>query len=243
MNMKTTRTVLVTGASRGIGEAISARLVAQGCHVIGIARQFATTSIADARFVPLQLDLADTAALPARLQELARRHAEVDALVLCAGRGQFGSLEEFSYQQIRDLMDLNFLSQAWLARAFLPAMKRRGHGDLVFIGSEASLRGGRRGAVYSASKFALRGLAESLRDECARSGVRVTLINPGMVKTDFFTDQPFVHGDDESNFILPGDVADAVSLALDSRSGTVFEEINLSPLKRSLKFTTRTEKD
>ncbi len=115
-------------------------------------------------------------------------------------------------------------------------MKRQGQGNLVFIGSEAALSGSRKGAVYCATKFALRGFAQSLREECSNSGIRSTIVNPGMVKTGFFDNLSFEPGDAEENYILPQDVADAVLTILSARPGTCFDEINLSPLKKVIKF-------
>ncbi|MCK5307276.1 MAG: SDR family oxidoreductase, partial [Zetaproteobacteria bacterium] len=116
--------------------------------------------------------------------------------------------------------------------ALLPGMKQRKSGTLIFMGSETALDGAKRGTVYSASKFGLRGLAQSLRLECATSGVRVGIINPGMVKTEFFDQLDFQPGVDPDNYILPEDVAEAVLLVLEARYGTVFDEINLSPQKK-----------
>lgn len=230
------RKVVVTGASAGIGRAICLRLLQDGHRVVGLARDFRKFGSKKDRFHPVEVDLSDLESLPGSLKELAREHDDVDALVCNAGRGQFGSLEEFSYRQIRSLVDLNFTSQAYVARAFLPRMKERRRGDILFMGSEAALSGGRRGAVYSASKSALRGFAQTLRDECARSRVRVCLINPGMVRTGFFDDLHFSPGDEDVNAVLPEEVADVVAMVLSSRPGTVFDEIDLSPLKKVLKF-------
>lgn len=230
----TSRNVLITGASGGIGGAICKALLIGGHRVVGIARR--TDRLPDhPAFTPETLNLADLDALPQQLNELNKRHP-VDALVLCAGIGRFGALEEFSYEQIRSLIDINFTSQAFAARAFLPQMKRRPFSDVIIIGSEAALSGGRRGAVYCASKFALKGLAEALRDECAKSGVRVTMINPGMVNTGFFEDLSFSPGEAPENYVEPEDVAAAVDLVLKTRPGTVFDEINLSPLKKVVRF-------
>lgn len=234
--MTASKLYLVTGASSGIGRAICERLLEDGHTVAGIARDFSKFSKQHPDFHPVTLDLAALDALPDALGELSKRFASIDGLVCCAGRGQFGSLEEFSYDQIRALMDLNFTSQAYAARAFLPGMKQRHRGDIVFIGSEAALSGGRKGAIYSASKFALRGLAQALREECAKSGVRVSIINPGMVKTDFFKSLNFSHGEDTDNYVLPEDVAAAAAMILAARPGTVFDEINLSPLKKVVHF-------
>ncbi len=230
MNTKQ-RKILITGASAGIGRATSERLLNDGYRVIGIARDFAKFPCRDQSFIPISLDLEAVESLPQQLQQLAKEHQDIDAIICCAGRGQFGSLEEFSYQQIRSLMDLNFVSQAYVARAFLPILKRQGHGTLIFIGSEAALRGSRKGSIYCASKFAVRGLAQALRDECSKSGVSVSIINPGMVKTEFFDELPFTHGEEEDNYLLPEDVADAIALIINARGTTVLDEINLSPLK------------
>lgn len=230
------RTVLVTGASSGIGRAIARDLLQQGHHVIGISRDSSKFIRQQANFTPVQLDLSRLNDIPQSIRELEQAFPGIDAAVLCAGRGQFGSVEEFSYAQIEDLITLNFTSQAVLVKALLPALKRKEHSDLIFIGSEAALKGSRKGAVYCAAKFAVRGFTQALREECGKSNLRVCLINPGMVKTEFFEQLSFEPGDDQSNYIEPEDVADAVSYVLNSRAQIVIDEINLSPLNKVVKF-------
>ena len=230
------RKILVTGASRGIGRAIAETLIQEGATVIGIARNFSTWNEPPENFLSLQLDLTRLSELPAAIKTLAGQHSDINGIVFNAGEGRFGSLEEFSPTQIQHLVDLNLTSQILLARELLPNMKRRGKGDLIFMGSEAALSGSRKGAVYCATKFALRGFAQSLREECSNSGVRSTIINPGMVKTGFFDPLSFEPGDADENYILPQDVADAVLTVLSARPGTCFDEINLSPLKTVIKF-------
>lgn len=230
------RTILVTGASSGIGRAIARNLLQQGHQVLGVSRDSAKFSRPMANFIPVQLDFSRLSELPQQLRELQQNYPDIDAVVFSAGRGQFGSVEEFSYTQIEDLIALNFTSQAFLTRALLPALKRKPRSDLIFIGSEAALKGSRKGAVYCASKFAVRGFTQALREECGKSNVRVCLINPGMVKTAFFEALAFEPGDDDSNFIEPEDVAEAVSYVLQSRAQIVVDEINLSPLNKVVKF-------
>ena len=159
-------------------------------------------------------------------------------LICCAGRGRFGSLEEFAYREIHELVDLNLTSQMYIVRAFMPVIKTNGGGDVVLMGSEAALSGGRYGAVYSATKFAVRGFAQALRHECAAANVRITIVNPGMVRTKFFDSLKFEPGADPDNYIEPEDVASAVCGALSARGGTVVDEINLSPLKRVVRRKT-----
>ncbi len=230
------RTVLVTGASSGIGRAVARNLLQQGHTVIGVSRDCRKFTRQMDNFSSVQVDLSQINDLPQKIRELQQTFPELDAVVFSAGMGQFGSVEEFSYPQIEALMTINFTSQVFLTKALLPALKRKANSDLIFIGSEAALKGSRKGAVYCASKFALRGFTQALREESGNSNVRVCLINPGMVRTAFFEHLTFEPGDDESNTILPEDVAHAVSYVLGSRSQIVIDEINLSPLKKVVKF-------
>jgi 3-hydroxy acid dehydrogenase/malonic semialdehyde reductase len=230
------RTVLVTGASSGIGRAIAQNLLQQGHAVIGVSRDCRKFTRQMDNFSPVQLDLRQLSELPQKIRQLQQAFPEIDAVVFSAGMGQFGSVEEFSYAQIEALMTLNFTSQVFVTKALLPVLKYKANSDLIFIGSEAALKGSRKGAVYSASKFALRGFTQALREECGKSNVRVCLINPGMVKTAFFEQLTFEPGDHASNAIFPEDVAEAVSYVLGSRAQIVIDEINLSPLNKVVKF-------
>lgn len=231
----TPRKIVVSGCSSGIGLAICQQLLAAGHQVIGISRDPGRGGINHDEFIPWELDLANLALLPDQLGQLVKAHPDVDGVVANAGRGQFGGLEEFSYAQIDQLLDLNLRSQIYLVRALLPVLRQREHSDLIFMGSEAALAGGRRGAVYSASKAALRGFAQALREECSRSGLRVSLINPGMVRTPFFNQLDFAPGDESSHAITADTVADTVRMVLDASPEVVFDEINLSPLKKVIK--------
>ncbi len=230
------RTVLISGASSGIGRAITELLLAEGHRVIGIGRDFSQCAYDPHRFSAIEMDLGDIKALPAQLDALAKQHPEIDALINCAGRGQFGSLEEFSYKQIYKLMDLNFTSHAFVCKAFMPQLKQKAHSNIIFIGSEAALAGAQKGSIYCASKFALRGFAQALREESSKQGVAVSIINPGMVDTPFFDELNFRPGDDSSNAIQANDVAEAVKMILTARPGTVIDEVNLSPLKKVVQF-------
>ncbi|MEI7993602.1 MAG: SDR family oxidoreductase [Methylococcaceae bacterium] len=230
------RTVLVTGASSGIGRAIAQNLLQLGHAVVGVSRDCQKFTRQMENFSPVQLDLSQLSELPKKIFQLQQRFPNIYAVVFSAGLGQFGSVEEFSYSQIEALMTLNFTSQVFLTKALLPALKRKASSDLIYIGSEAALKGSRKGAVYCASKFAIRGFTQALREECGKSNVRVCLINPGMVKTAFFEHLAFEPGDHDSNAILPEDVAAAVSYILGSREQIVIDEINMTPLNKVVKF-------
>lgn len=228
------RTILVTGASRGIGKAISDKLLRESCHVVGISR--APDDTKSDGFTPIAMDLSEIGRLPEQLSVLRKAHPEINGIICNAGYGRFGSLEEFSPKQIQQMIDLNLTSQILLIREFLPSLKAGGYGDIILMGSEAALSGGKKGTVYSATKFALRGFAQSLREECSGSGIRVGIINPGMVDTDFFTGLSFRPGPDDDAHLVADDVAQAVWLMLSSRRGAAIDEINLSPQKRVIEF-------
>ena len=232
----TNRTVLISGASSGIGRATAKRLLNAGHRVIGIGRDFSKCDFTDQNFVAVEMDLGDIKKLPEKLEALAKQETDVDAIINCAGRGEFGSLEEFSYKQIYKLMDLNFTSHAFVCRAFVPQLKRLAHSNIIFMGSEAALEGTQKGSLYCASKFALRGFAQALRAECSNSGVHVSIINPGMVKTAFFETLNFAPGEHDSNHIHAEDIAAVIAEVLAMRTGTVIDEINLSPLKKVINF-------
>ena len=107
---------------------------------------------------------------------------------------------------------------------------------MIFMGSEAALHGSQKGSLYCTAKFGLRGLAQSLRAEASSRGVRVTIINPGMVRTPFFDDLAFRPGPDAYHGLETTQVARSVDMVLDADPGAVFDEINLSPMKRVIAF-------
>jgi short-subunit dehydrogenase len=233
--LRTNRKLLVTGASDGIGASITRRLLSQGHRVVAIGRDFSQWP-EEAAVEKYLIDLAALDELPKQLQQITAEHPDLDGAILNAGSGRFGNLEEFSYQQISDLVSINLLQHLFVARALTPMLKKAATGDLIIIGSESALSGGQKGAVYSACKFALRGFAQSLRLECSSSGVRVCLINPGMVDTAFYAKLNFKPGEQAENALRTEDIANAVMLVLDSHPGTVFDEINLNPLKKVIQF-------
>ncbi len=230
---------LVTGSSSGIGAAICERLLEEGFSVVGLSRT--PGAMRNAAFEHLEVDFSALDTLPDRLAEIVSLHPDVEVVVLNAGRGAFGSLEEFSFDQMRALMDLNFHSQAYVSRAFMPLLKRRGGGHLVFLGSEAAYRGTARGAVYCASKFALRGFAQSLRQEGSSRGVRVSFISPGMTRTPFYDSLSFEPGEEPEHALAARDVAEAVALAVSMGGNAVLEELRLSPLKHVVRHKSRSD--
>jgi|TARA_B110000240_G_scaffold179290_1_gene209324 3-hydroxy acid dehydrogenase/malonic semialdehyde reductase len=222
--------VVITGASSGIGLALVKALLEQGYAVLGIANNFEKTGLDHPDFSSRSINLADIDALEESMSAvLSDIDMPVKALINNAGIGRMGFLEQLSVKDIRLVMDTNLTSQIIVTKAFLPLLKKQGEGDILFMGSEAALKGARQGSIYCASKFAVRGFSQALRDECGKSGVRVTLINPGAVRTPFFEKLQFEPGPAPENAIEPEDISGAISMVLAARQGTVFDEITLSP--------------
>ena len=221
---------VITGTSSGIGQATAVRLLDNGYRIIGISRR-PNVNIRHKYYSEFLCDLADLPQVSTCMKKISTENPDIDAVVLNAGSGRFGHLEQFSVDQIDTLIRLNLTSPLIVARHFVPRLKSRPLGNLVFIGSESALSGGARGSVYAATKFGLRGAAQSLRSECAASNLRITIINPGMVKSPFFDELSFEPDSSPEAHLLPDDVAGAVLQSLSSRLGAVYDEINISPQK------------
>tara|TARA_Y100001968_G_C19239708_1_gene658787 strand:- start:170 stop:856 length:687 start_codon:yes stop_codon:yes gene_type:complete len=227
----------VTGSSSGIGKSITQLLLKAGATVIGIARDHSKFGSSYENYWPYEADLENVGNLVEVVSRICSKHPNIDGFVSNAGFGEFKVLENFSPSQIVSFFYTNLLSHIILTKLFLPKIKSlKKYGNIIFIGSEAALRGHKKGTLYNASKFGLRGFAQALREECSTSNISVTIINPGMVKTNFFDRLHFRPGADKTNAIEPEDVAELVLNVLKSRKGTVIDEINLSPLKKVITF-------
>ena len=228
-------TILLTGASSGIGLATAQKLLPLGYRVVGLSRRNKVDQIEHEAFIPISVDLSDINQAAVTLQSLLHQY-DFEALVHAAGAGHFGSIEQFSIAQIESSLRINLTSAMLLSRALIPGMRKRGAGQLVFLGSEAALTVGKKGALYSAAKFGLRGFTQALRADCAVDGIRVSLINPGMVRSPFFDDLDFRPGLAVENAVEVDDVALLITQILQSSKDIVIDEINLSPRIKSIDF-------
>jgi len=227
--------VLISGASSGIGLATARLLLAQGYHVIGLSRRGQVDALAHENFTALALDLDNLQQLEDQVKALQASH-DIGCYVHAAGQGCFGSIEQFSITQIESALRINLTSAMVICRGLLPTLRRRREGRLIFIGSESALAAGKKGALYCATKFGLRGFSLSLREDCASDGIQVSLINPGMVRSPFFDELSFAPGARPENAIEVDDVAQLVWQIMQSSAEIVIDEINLSPRVKSIDF-------
>jgi NAD(P)-dependent dehydrogenase (short-subunit alcohol dehydrogenase family) len=180
--MSAKETVVVTGGSAGIGEAIVSKLLGRGAHVICLDRHSPKIEHKNLWFV--QADLADGDATTQAASEIASTH-EVTGLVNNAGVNKLAILEEVTLEDIDYLTALHLKSPLLLTQAFLPAMKRASHGRIVNISTRAIL-GHTKRSVYAATKLGLVGYTRIWALELGKFGITVNAVAPGPIATEMF---------------------------------------------------------
>jgi len=186
----TGKTVWITGASAGLGEALAHRFASRGARLLLSARRVdrlerVAGALAAQQVEVLPLDLADFASLPDKTNEAVARMGRIDVMVHNAGLGQRALVTESSFAVDRQLLDVNFLGPLALTKALLPSMLASGGGHFVVISSVLGLMSMKRRAAYCASKHALHGYFNALRAELDERGVRVLLVCPGHIDSEF----------------------------------------------------------
>ncbi len=189
-----TKTVLITGASTGIGKAAAEKFLAMGWNVVATMRTpTASTLSAHERLMVTPLDVTDEKSIEAALITAKGRFGALDAVVNNAGYGLTGTFESMSDAQVRRQFDTNVFGLMAVSRHVIPLL-RETRGALINVAS----MGGRTTfpfySVYHATKWAVDGFSESLAYELAPQGIRVRIIEPGAIKTDFYgRSNEFVH--------------------------------------------------
>lgn len=178
---KEQRVVLVTGASSGIGLACAAHLAGRGYRVYGTSRRAATSQAGSVAM--LVADVTDDRSVEQAVAAVLAREGRLDIVVNNAGMGIAGPVENTSIEEAKRQLEVNFFGAFRVCRAVLPILRSQRRGYIVNIGSIGGLIAIPYQAMYSASKFALEGLSESLRMEVRPFGVKVVLIEPGDHKT------------------------------------------------------------
>lgn len=177
---------LVTGASSGIGKDIALRLLAEGYYVHAAARRVdRMADIAETGGVPVAMDVTNDAQVVRAVEAILTQYGRIDVLVNAAGYGQYGALEDVPIEDGRRQMEVNLFGAARLIQLCLPHMRAQRSGAIVNISSIGGKIAFPMGGWYHASKFALEAYSDSLRNEVGRFGVRVIVIEPGGVATDY----------------------------------------------------------
>ena len=181
------KTVLITGCSSGIGLCLAEGLRERGYRVFATARKREDVQkLAALGMESLQLDLDDSASLHAAVEEIAQRTSgRLDALINNAAYGQPGAVEDLTREVLRAQFETNLFGLLELTNQVIPLMRQQGHGRIVNIGSLLGFVALPYRGAYNASKYALEGLTDTLRLELHGSGISVSLIEPGPIKSKF----------------------------------------------------------
>ena len=225
---------VVTGASRGIGRAVSAALVQAGAHVHGLARSESDLAAVAAalgdRFTPHVCDVTDADAVQQAV-DAAASGGRLDVLVANAGLGRFGPVDELALDDWHAQIDTNLSGVFYATRAAVPHMKRQQRdgetsGHLVHVASVAGLVGNPNLSAYNATKYALRGFADATMKELRPFGIRTTCLYPGSVATDF---QDGAGTPENPNAMQAEDLAETVLHVLRMPHRTMISEVVMRP--------------
>jgi NADP-dependent 3-hydroxy acid dehydrogenase YdfG len=228
----------VSGATSGIGAAVTRKLIAEGGTVIGIGRNLdaltVTETRSEGRFIGLASDLGDPTARALAIESIAARAPRLDALVCCAGQAAYDGPAELGAARWHELFEVNVHAAVELAMALAPRLPAGSH--IVNLSSVvARFVPSARFGAYAATKAALDAATAALRLELDPRGVHVTAIAPGLVDTPIYDRAPaFAQVRDRiktqlPQWLEPGDVADAVWWVLTRPAHVVVGELTLMP--------------
>src|SRR5215207_11623280 len=177
---------LITGASSGIGEATAVELLRRGFTVYGAARRVdRMAALADRGVHVIEMDVTDDASMTSGVERVIREQGRIDVLVNNAGYGSYGALEDVPLDEARRQFEVNVFGLARLTQLVLPHMRAQRDGYIVNISSMGGKIWEPLGSWYHASKFAVEGLSDSLRVEVAEFGIKVVIIEPGTIRSEW----------------------------------------------------------
>jgi NAD(P)-dependent dehydrogenase (short-subunit alcohol dehydrogenase family) len=181
----------ITGASRGFGRVWTEAALERGDKIVATARKPEALADLVGRYgdavLALALDVTDAAAVSSTVQRGFEHFGRLDVVVSNAGYGQIGMIEETEIQAARRNFETNFFGTLSVIKAVLPLLREQGSGHVIPVSSGAGLVSFPMGGIYGATKYAVNGLADSLSQEVAQFGIKVTIVEPGPFATDFST--------------------------------------------------------
>lgn len=226
---------LVTGASRGIGRAIAQRLASLGASVaicgrdrVALAESAALLEKSGMRVHSQVADVTQASDVTSLVSKTESALGAVTILVNNAGIGLFGPAHEKTEADWDCVLNTNLKSVFLVSRALVPSMIRRGAGDIINISSLAGKNTFANGGIYCASKWGVMGLSGCMAEDLREHGIRVSVICPGSVATEFSSRGP----KDTSKVLSPEDVAHAVEAIVTQRPQSFLSEIHVRPLRK-----------
>jgi short-subunit dehydrogenase len=229
-------TWIITGASRGLGRHLVHHFVQRGHDVLAIARDAARLDALAAehpgRVTPLALDLADAAAIAPAMARALDALPRIDGLINNAGFATYKPFVEHSEAESLALVQVNFTAAVQMCHAVVPRLLRQRRGHIVNIASDLARRPLANLAVYAAAKHALAGFSHSLLREVKAHGVKVSLVNPGIIDTDFgAADGQTLEGSRDAEASLrPAHLAALIVQMVEQPGSMLVDELTVHPL-------------
>ncbi len=227
MNLKG-KVAIVTGSSKGIGLATVTSLLAQGVKVAGWSRS--GTDLDHPNFKSIKADVTDVAAVQKAYDETVTAFGEdIPILINNAGLGYFAPIEEIKLEDWHKMINTNINGIFYVTRLVVPRMKAIEEGHIINISSIAGTTGMPNLSAYCATKFAVKGMSQSLYKELRNDGIKVSCIYPGSVQTNFFDDIESVEANE--NMMQPSDIAETILHCLSSSPNYHHVDIEVRPLR------------
>ncbi len=232
------KVAIVTGASRGIGRSISLKLAEEGYRVALCARNREELAAVEKEIrseggvaSAFPGTVVDAERVAKTVKRITDKWDRVDLLVNNAGIGVFRPIESFSESDWDSMMQVNVKGNFLYCRAVIPLMKAHKAGHIINIASDVSRRTFANGAAYCASKYGQDALTSGLRKEVRKYGIKVSIVYPGLVDTDFHEHE--VGSPKAKNWLSPDDIADAVAYIAQTPKHVVIDELMVHPLSQA----------
>jgi len=238
MNNLNGKIILVTGGGQGLGAAICRVLSQEGATILAadikagnlqkITEELGNNGCTTEGF---EMNVADPASVEATIQKIIDRYGRIDAVINNAGVDHTLSIEEISYEQFHQVIDVNLLGPFHVSKAVYPFMKKQGEGQIINIASTAAKRAWPNASAYHASKWGLLGFSHALHTEARKDGIKVTAVVAGGMQTPFilerFPDTPMDVLQDPKN------VAETIRFVLTLPKESVIPEVMVIPMKET----------
>jgi NADP-dependent 3-hydroxy acid dehydrogenase YdfG len=222
------KVAVITGVSKGIGHALCRQLLAKGMQVFGLGRTNAP-GIVDENFHFISCDVQSSESVKLAFEAIYKEVNEIHVLVNNAGLGYFGYLEDVPEHEWHEMFNTNIHGMFYCLKQVLPQMKKSHYGHIINIASTAALEGMPMVSAYCATKWAVKGLSESLFREVRDFQIKVTCVYPGSTKTDFFRNSPGIKPHDY--MLMPEDVALMMIQALEMPDNFHTVNLEIRPLQ------------
>ncbi|MGX6446258.1 3-ketoacyl-ACP reductase [Neobacillus sp. K501] len=211
------KVALVTGAGKGIGKAVAVALANEGVNVGLLARTEADLKevVKEVEALGIKaayasVDISSQEEVEQAVKSLTDELGEADILINNAGIGKFATLLEMDPQEWKRIIDVNLMGPYYMTRAVLPQLIEKNGGDIINISSTNGLNGAATSSAYSASKFGLIGLTESLAQEVRRNNIRVTTLTPSTVATELAVKTNLIAENNDQKYMQPEDIAEII---------------------------------